>query len=114
MYKSVTQLHDCPFTNFDKIMSSSKQHTKYLEGPNKVQHVEMTVNKPTMKSKHSICVEKYCIQLTARNEVISEKLTGPQVTKNFLVFYRTRSFITALTKAHHLILFTATSFQSMP
>jgi len=74
----------------------------------------MTVNKPTMKSKHSICVEKHCIQLTARKELLPEKLTGVQVTEYFPAFYGTRSFITAFTKAHHLFLFTVTSSQSMP
>ena len=74
----------------------------------------MTVNKPTVKSKHNTCVEKYCIQLTARNELLPDKLTGPQVTKNFPTFYGTRSFINALTKTHHLFLFTATSIQSLP
>ena len=73
----------------------------------------MTVENPTMKSKTSVCVEKYCKQLTPRKEVLPEKVTGPQVTKKFPAFYGTRSFVTVFTTAHHLFLFTATSIQSM-
>jgi len=54
------------------------------------------------------------IQLPPRNEFLPEKLTGPQLTKNFPAFCGIRNFITAFTTAHHRSLFTATSIQSMP
>ena len=52
--------------------------------------------------------------LTPRSRVHLEKLTGFQLVKKFPAFYGTGRFITAVTSAHHLSLFWASSIQSMP
>jgi hypothetical protein len=36
------------------------------------------------------------------NREVLEKLSGSQLVKKFPAFYGTRSFITAITRAHHL------------
>jgi hypothetical protein len=40
--------------------------------------------------------------LTPRSRVLLQKLTSSQLVKKFPAFYRTWSFITAFTRAHHL------------
>ena len=50
--------------------------------------------------------------LTPWSRVILEKLTGLQLVKEFPAFYGTRRFIAALTSAHHMSLFWASSIQS--
>jgi len=51
---------------------------------------------------------------TPFSRVLFEKLTGPQVVKNFLVYYATRTCITAFTRACYLSLPTDRSIQSIP
>jgi len=41
---------------------------------------------------------------TTRSRALSEKLTGPQLTKNFPAFYGTRRLITEFTSTRHLSL----------
>ena len=52
--------------------------------------------------------------LTSWSRVLLEKLTGCQLTKKFLPFYGTRTFITAFTSAHHVFLSGVSSIQSIP
>ena len=52
--------------------------------------------------------------LTPWSRVFLEKLTVPQLVKNFPAFYGTRRFVTAFTSAHHLSLSWASLIQSMP
>ena len=47
-------------------------------------------------------------------QVLLEKLTDLQVLRKFPAFYGTRKFITALTRASHLSLSLARSFEAMP
>jgi hypothetical protein len=42
------------------------------------------------------------LYLAPWSRVLPEKLTGPQLVKNFSTFYGTRMFIAALTSARHL------------
>jgi hypothetical protein len=51
--------------------------------------------------------------LTPWSRVLLEKLTGLQLVKKFPVFYGTRRFITALTRARYLSLFWVSSIQSI-
>jgi len=51
--------------------------------------------------------------LTPWCRVLLEKLTGLQLVKKFPTFHRTRRFITALKKVHHLSLFWACPIQSI-
>ena len=50
--------------------------------------------------------------LTPRSRVLLKKLTGFNLVKNFLTFYGTRRFITAVTSTCHLSLSWASSIQS--
>jgi hypothetical protein len=52
--------------------------------------------------------------LTPWSRVLLEKLTGSQLVKKFYVFYGTRKFITAFTRACQLSLSRASSIQSKP
>ena len=52
-------------------------------------------------------------ELTHCSRVFPEKLTVPQLVKKFPVFYVTRTFITALTRAYHLSLFWAKPIQTV-
>jgi hypothetical protein len=47
-------------------------------------------------------------------QVLPEKLTGPQLVKKFPALYETRRFITAITTARHLSLSWAKPIQSTP
>ena len=49
--------------------------------------------------------------LTRWSRVLLEKLTGLQLVKKFSAFYGTWRFITAVTSAHHLSLYSASSIQ---
>jgi hypothetical protein len=51
--------------------------------------------------------------LTPCSTVLLEKLTGLQQVKKFPVFYGTRKFITAFTRAHYLFLFLASLIQTI-
>ena len=52
--------------------------------------------------------------LTPCSGLLPEKLTGPQLLKEFSKFYGTRRSITVFTTARHLSLSSARSTQSMP
>ena len=52
--------------------------------------------------------------LTACSRILLEKITGFQLVKKLHVFYATRRFITAFTRARHLSLSWANSIQSIP
>jgi len=52
--------------------------------------------------------------LSPWSRVLLEKLTGPQLVKNFPAIYGTRRFITAVTTARHLSLSWARSIQFIP
>ena len=52
--------------------------------------------------------------LTPWSRVLLKKLTSSQLVKKFPTFNGTQRFITVFTKAHHLSLSWAGSFQSMP
>jgi hypothetical protein len=53
-------------------------------------------------------------QITPWSRVLPEKLKRPELLKKFPVFYGTRRFITAFTRARHLSLSRARLIQSMP
>jgi hypothetical protein len=52
--------------------------------------------------------------LTQWSRVLLDKLNGSQIIKKIPTFYRSRRFITAFTRAHYLVLFWASSIQSIP
>ena len=52
--------------------------------------------------------------LTPWSRVLLEKLTGPQLVKQFSAFYGSRRFTTAPTSDRHLSLYWASSIQSIP
>ena len=54
------------------------------------------------------------MQLTAGSRVLSEKLTVPQLVKNFPAFYGSRKFITIFTSTHHPSLFRTRSIEPIP
>jgi len=49
--------------------------------------------------------------ITPWSTVLLDKLTGSQLAKKYPAIYGTRTFITAVTRAHNLSLFWASSFQ---
>jgi len=66
----------------------------------------------TCKLAHSKkCIYNVTNNLTAWSRTRLEKLTGPQLVKNFLAFYLTQIFITAFTRHDHLFLPRATSMK---
>ena len=58
-------------------------------------------------------IHTFITLLTPRSRVLPEKLRGPQLLKKFPVFYGTRRFITAFTRACHLPLARVRSIQSV-
>ena len=68
----------------------------------------VTYGRPTLR--HSL----FTYLLTPWCRVLLEKLTGLQLVKKFPAFYVTQRFITAFTSAHHLVLYWASSIQSIP
>ena len=63
------------------------------------------VTKPKSAQMHkSTLYYKYTYLLTPRRRALLEKITGSQLFKNFPTSYKSRRFITAITRAHQLSL----------
>ena len=63
------------------------------------------VTKPKSAQMHkSTLYCKYTYLLTPRRRALLEKITGSQLFKNFPTSYKSRRFITAITRAHQLSL----------
>ena len=66
---------------------------------------EQNTNAASLESHYCTKVHHSTVNfLTARRRILSEKLTGPELVRNFSEFYKTRRLITALTTARHLSL----------